>query len=127
MKEPQELKMFLTLEDCQSSLVSVRYVNIHALVCISRDNDGRDPYLLVSLQGLNIQRYPNTSGRKESCNNLLRSLRPDRNNIAYVCVARDNDGRAPFVASALDLNSGVSQNGTETFQTISACQEFLGQ
>ncbi|MDG0815324.1 hypothetical protein [Bdellovibrio svalbardensis] len=119
---------FSTEAECQGNLNSIRYVGGKSLLCLSRDNDGRNPFLVASLSGGRISRIIRTVvSTKGECDDLLGNFRPDRNNNVSFCTSRDNDGRVPYVAAILNLNSESIQTGSESFSSLGACKSFLGQ
>ncbi|MFN8847071.1 MAG: hypothetical protein ACK5W9_09495 [Bdellovibrionales bacterium] len=48
-----------------------------------------------------------------------------RRGSAQFCTSRDNDGRSPYVAVSLNVRTLDLQVGTEIFNSISACEQFL--
>lgn len=116
---------FSSQGECQSTLQSIRSVGYNSMLCLSRDNDGSNPYLLSVLNGSNVTRIVKTVVQsKAECDGLLQNLQP-RQNAATFCTSRDNDGAAPYVAASLDLSTLTLQLGTESFQTKSVCQQFI--
>ncbi|QDK36183.1 hypothetical protein [Bdellovibrio sp. NC01] len=118
---------FQTIADCETTIGRVRYVNGQAMLCVSRDFDGYEPYVMATLRGKDVQRYPRTNGSKGMCEDMLRSLQPDITGNAVFCTSRDSDGHAPFVTTELNIVTGYSRNSSETFQTMDSCKSFLGQ
>ncbi len=119
---------FSNLESCNLALNSIRYIGGKNILCLSRDNDGSSPYQVASLSGVSVSRIPKTvSDTNTTCNDMLNSFRPDRNNNVTFCISRDNDGAAPYVAAMLNLYGESLQTGTESFSSLTACKAFIGQ
>lgn len=119
--------MFSTLSACQAGMSSVRIVRDTALMCLSRDNDGRDPYQIAVINGTSVTRIQRTMTTSlDSCLNLMRSLRFTQGQATF-CTSRDNDGRSPFVAAVLDIRSLQIQTGTEVFNSEAQCAQFIGR
>ena len=116
---------FNSTSACSSAINSMRYVGNKKMMCLSRDNDGSEPYQLVSISGTDVTAIPRTVSSFSNCNNLLNSLRPDRRNTVVFCTSRDNDGAAPYVAMSLSLYDNSTQVGTEVFSSMSSCQAFI--
>ncbi len=112
-------------QNCEQAMYSIRYIGYKALICTSRDNDGREPTLLAMLTGNQAVRIPSTVMTKGDCQETLKTVRPDRNNVITLCVSRDADGRNPYVALSLNMNSGAVQKGSESFNSIGECKAFL--
>jgi hypothetical protein len=114
--------------DCQQAFRSIRKIAGNSMLCVSRDNDGRNPYQIAALRGKSMARISRTTtNTKMECEQTLNSLRPSFDGIVTFCTSRDNDGRNPYTAVNLDLNSGRVEVGTESFNDIFACRRFLGQ
>lgn len=112
--------------ECQENFRTIRSVGGSSLLCLSRDNDGRSPFVLGAISGTTLQRIQRTSvGSKQECLSLLNGLRV-RGGTATMCIARDNDGRSPFVAASLDVRNLSLQVGRESFSSIAECNRFLG-
>jgi hypothetical protein len=116
-----------SIQSCEQAMNSIRYIGYKALICTSRDNDGREPTLLALLSGNQASRIPRTVMNKADCLETLRTVRPDRNNVITMCVSRDADARNPYVALSLNMNSGAVQVGAESFNSIAECKTFLRQ
>lgn len=118
---------FKSEQSCKDTLASARNFARSTIMCVSKDNDGRSPYQLALLNGTAISRIARTvSGDFQSCQLTLRALRSVRDQAVF-CTSRDNDGRSPFVAVDLNVTTGATQVGSETFQDLMSCQRFLGQ
>ena len=117
---------YKTQGDCTTALNSTRYLNGASLICVSRDNDGASPYQLGVL-GNDVTRLPRTmTSSAAACQSLMQALRPTRDGTVVYCTARDNDGAAPYQAVSLNLQNLQVTGGSETYQSMAACQQFLG-
>lgn len=111
---------------CRAALSSIRSLGRTGLLCVSRDADGRSPYQLASLVGAKISRLDRTQvSTQQECATLLNELRPRRGQVTF-CSSRDRDGRSPYVAVSLNVNDGSVQVGTEVFDKLTGCQQFIG-
>jgi hypothetical protein len=118
--------VFSTEEDCRNALSSSRYVLNETLMCVSRYNDGRNPYQLAKL-GTEVTRLPRTlSADVNECGNLLSKLRPTTGGRVLYCNSRYDDNRAPYQVISLGLKDGDAQPGSEVFNTVGECDRFLG-
>jgi hypothetical protein len=118
---------FNTNQECSVAISQSRQLQGRTVMCVSRDNDGRNPYQLAVLNGTQISRVQRTMvNSKDECLSLLQTLRPRREGMTF-CTSRDNDGRNPYVAAILNLSSNSVQVGTETFSDKASCERFLGQ
>lgn len=116
---------FSTPDDCKRTLESIRRLSGRSLFCASRDSDGRSPFQMAVLSGSQITRIQRTvTTTRPDCENLVRSLQPRRGSVLF-CTSRDNDGRSPYVAVDLNLNTLQMQVGSEAFSTLQGCEQFL--
>lgn len=112
--------------ECQRMADTIRYVEGRALLCVSRDNDGRSPWSMAMLgrQGEIVKINYTTTNNFQECAGKIRTLRPSRGEVTF-CASRDNDGRSPYAAVSLNLNTMQTQLGGETFRTPAECEQFL--
>ena len=118
---------FSSLSDCQSALSSGRQTPAGLLLCISRDNDGNQPWQMTFVKGQMVERISQTTmSNFSTCQQTIR-----RSQYKYIlnqlnfCTSRDGDGMNPYVAASIDLASKSLQKGTEMFQSMDACFSFL--
>jgi hypothetical protein len=118
---------FSSVASCQEMLGAIRFVSYRALVCVSRDKDGRSPYQLAVL-GNDITRLNRTiTGSVAECRTLMNSLRETALDEVIYCTSRDNDNRSPYQAVSLNITTNQVQAGSEVFSSMSECQAFIGQ
>lgn len=116
-----------TKSACENVLGTTVAVRGKNLFCVARDNDDRAPFVLATLNGENITKFNQLSWNTTSeCQSIIREVRPYKSGAIF-CTARDNDGRSPFVALELNIDDFSIQKGTESFNTIGKCNEFLGR
>jgi hypothetical protein len=102
---PTEIKQIeASLERINSLLGGGGRRDDSELVCVSRDNDNSNPYMLgYRPDPITVIRLPGTvMGSKEACENArtnVRELDMDRN---LTCVTRDNDGSNPWMLAIID-------------------------
>ncbi len=122
--------VFANQAQCEIGMQNIRAIGATSLMCVSRDNDGRNPYTLATLStsapgNFVLAKLAAVMPDMESCTGTIRRA-VIRQNQALLCVSRDNDGRAPWIATSLDARSGQFQRGTEVYNTIDACWASLG-
>ena len=88
---------FSDYNECVAALKESRSVGERTLLCASRDNDGRNPFLIGMIDGEGKLTKLQRSGAQDvsACYAAVRDLRVQRQGILY-CGSRDNDGRNPF-------------------------------
>lgn len=120
-------EQFRSLQDCTQTLNSARFEFGRYLMCVSRDNDGQNPYQIAALAGDVLTKIQGTVVRSKSdCDQTLAKLRADRSGQAVLCVSRDQDGQSPYTAISIDLTSLSVQRGSESFRTVAECERFIG-
>lgn len=76
------------------------------LTCVSRDNDGREPYQIARENpDFTTTKIPGTVLSAADCKTVIGSIRQIRG-YDMLCVARDNDARGPFQILAAPKNGG---------------------
>jgi hypothetical protein len=119
--------VFNTVNECQDSLNSIRFLGPLAATCVAKDSDGRNPWVFGILDGrgtLSMIGRTVTNSQQE-CKSLLARVQVQRD-FATFCTSRDSDGRSPFVAASIDLRSSQVTFGSESFNDINSCWNFLG-
>lgn len=118
---------FSTKADCDTTLSTGRVIRGNNLICVARDNDGRAPWQLANIAGSTVTKIPATIvNTLENCQTFLRELRP-RGVNAIFCGSRDNDSRAPYQAIIVNIETSQVTRGTELFDTVTKCNDFLNQ
>jgi hypothetical protein len=91
-----------------------------AYLCVSRDNDGRNPYAIGFRNGSEIKKVNGTTfNNAASCQLSLDFAKVVQDGI-LVCITRDGDGRNPWQLGLLDQLGGmqkVTQSNTDTQET----------
>lgn len=99
-----------------------------SLICVAKDNDGRDPWILATLNvNGTVTRLQGTQfSTIDQCRQSTAAARPlDRSVI--VCIARDNDGRDPWVGAQIFLDTGTIQKIPDlSFSTLDQCTQGIG-
>lgn len=97
-----------------------------SLTCVAKDNDGRDPWVLgfrdPSL--LTVTKLPNSNlGSMDNCQQAKNNY-AQINLALFVCVSKDNDGRAPFALAYYQNSKLVSTSnmGSNLGDCISSMQ-----
>jgi hypothetical protein len=118
---------FSSKPDCDNTIRNGRVLRGNNLICLSRDNDGRAPWLLANIDGTSVTKIPATLvDSLDKCQAFLRDLRPRGANATF-CGSRDNDSRAPYQAMNLNVETNEVTRGTEMFDSVAKCNAFLGQ
>ena len=110
-----------SIHQCQNIVAnSINLSQGATLTCITRDNDGREPWAPVIIKDGRVEKRLNSLG---SLNNCLSSISQSIANrfAVSLCVTRDNDGRAPFMRISYELSSGRVNNGA-TYNTLQECE-----
>lgn len=116
---------YSTKTGCEGALSAARDIRGSLLICTSRDNDGQNPYQIGLLQGKSLIKVVSSIVSTQSeCSEMVRSIRV-QGRLATFCGSRDNDGRSPYVAVALDLSTGQVTKGSESFSSIQQCRQFI--
>lgn len=116
---------FSSVAACQDMLSAIRFVSFRALVCVSRDRDGRSPYQLAVL-GNDVTRLNRTmTGSVAECRTLMNGLRETAPDEVTYCTSRDNDNRSPYQAVSLNVATNQVQAGSEVFNSMAECQAFI--
>lgn len=115
-----------TKQECENNLKNSRYIRGGLLTCFSRDNDGRDPWIMNFLGRDNslirLNRAVSTS--YQDCANTIRDTKVTREGILY-CASRDSDGRSPYVIVGYRTDGSGSQVGNETYSSYEQCRSSL--
>lgn len=90
------------------------------LSCITRDNDGRDPWAPAIIQDGRVAKVLPTLSTVEECVNSISQSISNRFAVS-LCVSRDNDGRAPYMRVSYELSNGNVNNGA-SYSTLEECQ-----
>jgi hypothetical protein len=116
-----------SMNACQTMIDGIRTIENRKILCVSRDNDSRDPYILAVLEGTTLKKIvPSSVNNVQLCQSTVESLKRVRGTSSVVfCASRDGDGRDPYTAIELDLSDLSYKRGTESFRTLDDCKRFL--
>ncbi|WP_413575366.1 hypothetical protein ACLVWU_13680 [Bdellovibrio sp. HCB290] len=117
--------VYSSIQDCENAIRTARVIGDRALVCSSKDDDGREPTVLTLLWLDASKKIPYSVTTQADCADNLKMMRPDRSNTVTFCASKDGDSRNPFIAVSLNLNNNSVQKSTAVFNTISECRQFL--
>ncbi len=97
------------------------------LRCTSRDNDGRDPWILaIELDPVTVVRLPNlVFATSTACRQSADRARYVGANKTVVCASRDRDARNPYVLAVIDFAARTSTPTTAVLPTLEDCQREL--
>lgn len=113
----QRTKIAAHLQAIRDTLYSTNSNVAH--LCVSRDNDGKNPYVIGFRSGAQIKKVSGTTFvDAASCQLSLDSMKVAQDGI-LVCITRDGDGRNPWQLGLLDNMGGiqkVAQSNTNTFE-----------
>ncbi|MBX3041933.1 MAG: hypothetical protein KF789_14600 [Bdellovibrionaceae bacterium] len=93
--------------------------------CVSRDNDGRAPYVFATRSGIQVTRISGETFQSQSdCQSTLSQVRTIRG-VNLLCTSRDNDGREPYTLAALQDSrivriAGTSSSKSECWNTLTS-------
>ena len=111
-----------SLNNCKASIQNSRLVGFDqvALVCTSRDNDGRAPYSVIAIKhGRKIATFNSISSLAD-CHKTIKTARTS-GYAASICTSRDNDARSPYIRQVIDLNSGRITANTQSYGNLTNC------
>lgn len=115
-----------TKAECENLLISGRKISGGTMLCVSRDNDGQNPYALAILKGSSLSKLPKAVSRTlGDCQQTMRDLKKTQEGMIF-CASRDSDGAAPFVTIGIrrDLSASV---GNETFRSYEDCTQSISR
>ncbi len=119
--------VFSSLNECNSTLDKSRKLRGLNLICLSRDSDGRAPFMMAGLRGSSLKKFPSTVANSfQSCQSFIDNLTTRGPDITF-CGSRDNDGRAPYQAININAENNQETRGTEVFTSFEGCKQFLGK
>lgn len=89
------------------------------VICSSRDQDGREPYVMVAYDPEDFSeiRIPNSVLTKASCNEAVQQVRQIEDNL-FFCASRDSDSRSPFTLFVYDGKKSISIG---MFDSLESC------
>lgn len=97
------------------------------LTCTSRDNDGRDPWVLAVKDPITLQqtKLPSSNiGASANCEPVKRSAVQVRDSY-FVCTSKDNDGRDPWTVT--HYRDGQLVRKINNLGTLQNCSSALNQ
>lgn len=126
MKDPQTLRttklsgsVLGNLNQCNVAKETGVVLRNSVFLCVSRDNDGREPYVIAHYRGNKLIKKINNLGSFNNCTTSLQSAARSWSAIAF-CATRDNDGRAPWVEMSVVGESGQT-NRAGSYQSLDQC------
>ncbi len=96
-----------------------------SLVCLARDNDGRDPWILGVKDPITLRQSAlpfSNIGSRANCEAVKNSAVTVRDSI-FTCVTRDNDGQNPWTIS--HYRDGVLVSRLNTLGSLANCVNAL--
>lgn len=95
------------------------------LICVARDNDNRDPWVFARFTDSgSIVKIPDFQfSTRQGCEQSLQDGANMRS-TTFVCVARDNDNRDPWIRAGIDANGAVTRLPSQ-FSTYLLCKDSL--
>jgi hypothetical protein len=123
-----ESDMTIALEDLKSALETLRHGGTApspGLQCVSRDNDGREPYMIARKnEDFSVTPIAGTVLNLNECQDAVASTRR-LNGFQITCVSRDNDARGPYSAVAIPKQSGSAPKFA-VFGAYAECKQAVG-
>jgi hypothetical protein len=115
---------FTTKAACDQALTDSRDFGSSTVVCVARDNDGRDPWQRVSINSAGqVQRHSTLFQTYAACATSLTQGRAIGEGLVS-CTARDNDNRDPWIFTILSTK-GEGRIVAISFTAVTACQQAL--
>ncbi|MBX3039096.1 MAG: hypothetical protein KF789_00140 [Bdellovibrionaceae bacterium] len=99
----------------------------YQLSCISRDNDGVNPFIasLRDPSDFSETKIPGTVGNRESCERAINQAR-EVEGVLFVCGSRDNDGHNPYALVMFSLRTKAAKTFA-SFRDLNECTTMLSQ
>jgi hypothetical protein len=120
--------VFGSMYDCESSLQRSRTFRTMGVTyaCASKDNDGRSPFSIHSMDTKNGVSVSLPSSAEEdlgACNLAVNDMKEYADGVGY-CGSKDNDGRSPWSLTIIFRN-GTAHPRDESFNSYSSCAAKL--
>ena len=118
--------VYASVDECEAAKRESRMVRTSTLMCVSRDRDGRAPWVVGALDGSGAVTLFRATVTQDlpSCAAFLKRF-VIAGDAALFCGSRDDDGRAPFVPASVDLSTLAVTKGSTVFTTVEKCWEFV--
>lgn len=111
--------LFQSENACMTTIQNVYEIIGGQHFCVSKDKDGKAPYVLGSIIGQESVLHKEVFLNLESCNMSLQSARSTFVAFSY-CSSRDRDGRNPYIRVVVD-REGKSSRQSEIFNSLESC------
>jgi hypothetical protein len=97
-----------------------------ALICVSRDNDGRNPWSVAKMaDDGSVQKFSTIVFETvESCKEAVASSKNLFGTLTLLCGSRDADGRSPFAAFKINADNSVTKERL-IYGTADECSSSL--
>ena len=95
-----------SLNNCNIAKENAIFVRNSVFVCIARDNDGQNPYVIAHYRDNKLVRKVNNLGSLDNCVSALRNAARSHAAVAF-CATRDNDGQNPYVEMSVVADTGA--------------------
>lgn len=107
------------LANCEQIKQSAVLVQNSVFVCVTKDNDGRDPWSLAHYRDGQLVSKLNNIGTLQNCITALDNAARSSQAIAF-CATRDNDGRDPWIQMSVVGQTGeIHRAGS--YSTLDQC------
>ena len=119
--------IYATSDDCKIAAKNIRSVRKVALVCATRDADGRNPWSVGLLDGRGGMRMlaPSSTSTLNECIDALKNAIVSSQQVIF-CTSRDNDARAPFIPVSVNAITGEFTAGNTVYSNMNDCKSFVG-
>lgn len=109
-----------SLANCEQVKNTVVQVRDSYFSCISKDYDGRDPWVIAHYRDGALISKVNNLGTLPQCLQALQGSFHNRQAIAF-CGTKDNDGRAPWMQiSVIEQTGEIHRSGS--YSSLEQCQ-----
>lgn len=108
------------LANCEVVKASAVQIRDSYFACITKDNDGRDPWSVAHYRDGQLVSKVNNLGTLPQCQQALQGSFNNQHAIAF-CGTKDNDGRAPWVQISVVAQTGeIHRSGS--YSSLEQCQ-----
>tara|TARA_R110000868_G_scaffold68518_7_gene202571 strand:- start:9388 stop:10074 length:687 start_codon:yes stop_codon:yes gene_type:complete len=105
--------------NCREVKESAVKVRESIFACVSKDNDGRDPWSIAHFKDGKFEGNINNLGKLSDCAMAMQRSIQSSQAIAF-CASRDNDGRAPWVQMSVVAETGETHRAG-SYDTLVKC------
>lgn len=94
-------------------------------LCVSRDNDGKNPYTLAFRNGAELKKINGSTFQNAAdCHASLSTMKMVKDGF-LICISRDSDGKDPWQLGFLDPQGGMKKMDQSVTSSFADCLNLL--